>query len=231
MGGEAQDSGNSPRKQVSTRSSGGEALGDQGGPGGQLGGKNTVAKDPARLARLHKDVREAGQPGALGRATIAKLASACGRTARKVLEAGQSVSKASVAGSLLAAVRLNLWGLGATLLGLQVCHLNRAEAWTGSHLGGYRINISVCPSQAGVWGTLFFNMPVRAVQRGASNQVLCSWYHTRVRANECTPYSAHVTSTSKWPVAPSASSSHFLGMARLSAMNKGIPCCHGAGPS
>ncbi len=36
-----------------------------------------------------------------------------------MLEAGQSVSKASVAGSLLAAVRLNLWGLGATLLGLQ----------------------------------------------------------------------------------------------------------------
>ena len=29
------------------------------------------------------------------------------------------MSKASVAGSLLAAVRLNLWGLGATLLGLQ----------------------------------------------------------------------------------------------------------------
>ena len=44
---------------------------------------------------------------------------ACGRTARKVLEGGQTVSKASVAGSLLAAVRLNLWGLGATLLGLQ----------------------------------------------------------------------------------------------------------------
>lgn len=36
-----------------------------------------------------------------------------------MLEAGQTVSKASVAGSLLAAVRLNLWGLGATLLGLQ----------------------------------------------------------------------------------------------------------------
>ena len=36
-----------------------------------------------------------------------------------MLEGGQTVSKASVAGSLLAAVRLNLWGLGATLLGLQ----------------------------------------------------------------------------------------------------------------
>ena len=46
------------------------------------------------------------------------------RTARKVLEAGQTVSKASVAGSLLAAVRLNLWGLGATLLGLQARHPN-----------------------------------------------------------------------------------------------------------
>ncbi len=53
-----------------------------------------------------------------------------------MLEAGQSVSKASVAGSLLAAVRLNLWGLGATLLGLQARAAPRGAAPAGPAAGG-----------------------------------------------------------------------------------------------
>ncbi len=53
-----------------------------------------------------------------------------------MLEAGHSVSKASVAGSLLAAVRLNLWGLGATLLGLQARAASRRAAPAGPAEGG-----------------------------------------------------------------------------------------------
>lgn len=42
------------------------------------------------------------------------------RTARAVLEKGDAVATGKVVSGLLRAVSLNLWGLGATVIGLQV---------------------------------------------------------------------------------------------------------------
>ena len=42
------------------------------------------------------------------------------RTARRVLLKGEDVAARGVAASLLRNVSLNLWGLGATIVGLQV---------------------------------------------------------------------------------------------------------------
>lgn len=46
-----------------------------------------------------------------------------GRTARAVLEKGDNIATGKLVSGLLRAMTLNLWGLGATIVGLQVTHL------------------------------------------------------------------------------------------------------------
>ncbi|KAK9826797.1 hypothetical protein WJX81_001824 [Elliptochloris bilobata] len=105
------------------------------------------------------------------------LAYSLTRTARKVLEGGQTVSKASVAGSLLAAVRLNLWGLGATLLGLQ--------ASVGTLVGKTLLTSTSNPYAAGSGGARLQSTPAALDVFGiqASTNTLLAHFVSIVFAN------------------------------------------------